>query len=194
MNELFLFIYRQPLQRILLWMLLLIFLWGYMGFREGGSLRWRLGNFAVFVGIVAVIFYMTVYTRGESPSEAILIPFQSFQEAKIQPELYRSMLMNVFLFVPIGLSLPFVLGKGKLPGFLTVAGALAFSAGVEYLQYRYGLGRCEVDDIIMNTLGAAVGCLAHWLFRNWARCVLPAWQFLREAIRRIWETMQKDTE
>lgn len=189
MHELFLLIYRQPLQRILLWMLLLIFLWGYMGYREGRSLRWRLLNFVLFAGTAAAIFYMTVYTRGESTSEAILIPFQSFREAKIQPELYRSMLMNVFLFVPIGMSLPFVLGKGKLPGFLTVVGALAFSAGIEYLQYRYGLGWCEVDDIIMNTLGAAVGCLSHWLFRNWERRVLPVWRLLVETLGRAVEKL-----
>lgn len=191
MHKLFLFIYRQPLQRILLWMLLLIFLWGYLGFREGREKRWRLLNFILFAGTAAAIFYMTVYTRGEGAGEVVLVPFRSFQEAKIQPELYRSMLMNVFLFVPIGLSLPFLLGKGRLPEFLTVLGALAFSAGIEYLQYRYALGRCEVDDILMNTLGAAVGCLAHRLFRNWERRVLPAWQFLADTIRRTVKKLQK---
>ncbi len=194
MHELFLLIYRQPLSRIVLWMLLLIFLWGYMGFREKNSLRWRLGNFLLFAGTTAVIFFMTVYTRGESPSEAVLVPFQSFQEAKIQPELYRSMLMNVFLFVPIGLSLPFVLGKGKLPEFFTVVAALAFTAGIEYMQYRYALGWCEVDDVIMNTLGAVVGTQAHWCFRNWERLVLPVRKRLTEAARWVWGAIQKYTK
>lgn len=191
MHELFLLIYRQPLHRILFWMILLAFLWGYLAFREKNSLRWRLGNLAVFVGTVTAIFYMTVYTRGEGTSEVVLIPFQTFRAAKIQPELYRSMLMNVFLFVPIGLSLPFVLGRRRISVFITVAAALAFSAGIEYLQYRYALGTCEVDDIIMNTLGAAVGCWAHWLFRNWERRVIPAWQFLEEKIRLTFEKLQK---
>ena len=191
MQELFLLIYRQPLQRIIFCMLLLIFLWGYLAFREGNSLRWRLANGILFVGMVAVILYMTVYTRGEGTSETILRPFQSFQEAKIQPELYRSMLMNVFLFVPIGLSLPFVLGKGRIPEFFTVLAALAFTAGIEYLQYRYALGWCEVDDVIMNTLGAAAGCLAHWLYRNWERRVIPVWQLLSVTIRRAVERMRK---
>ena len=191
MHELFLLIYRQPLHRIVFWMLFLAFLWGYMAYREKNGLRWRLGNGILFAGIVAVIFYMTVYTRGESASEAVLIPFQSFQEAKIQPELYRSMLMNVFLFVPIGLSLPFVLGKGGISSVITVAVALSFSAVIEYLQYRYALGRCEVDDVIMNTLGALIGCLAHWLFRNWERRVMPGIRFLTEIIRRITEKPRK---
>ena len=92
------------------------------------------------------------------------------------------MLMNVFLFVPLGLSLPFVLGRGWLPRFTTIVVALAISAGIEYLQYRYALGRCEVDDVIMNTLGASVGCMAHWLFRNWERRIIPVWVFLKEII------------
>ena len=191
MHELFLLIYRQPLHRIVICMILLILLWGYLGFREGCSLRWRLGNLAVFACMVAAIFYVTVYTRGESASEAVLLPFQSFREAKIQPELYRSMLMNVFLFLPIGLSLPFVLGKGRLSVFITVTAALSFSAGIEYLQYRYALGRCEVDDVIMNTLGASVGCLAYWLFRNWERRVIPLLQFLAEIIRQAVNKLQK---
>lgn len=190
MHNLFLFIYRQPLRRIVFCMILLVLLWGYIGFREKNSLRWRLVNAAMFAAVSAVIFYMTVYTRGESPSEAILVPFHSFQAAKIQPELYRSMLMNVFLFVPIGLSLPFVLGKGRLPAPITVVAACCFSAGIEYMQLRFALGQCEVDDVIMNTLGAMIGCLAHWLFRNWDRRIVPGIRFISALIRRIAQKLQ----
>ena len=185
MKELFLFIYCQPLRRILLWILLLVLIWGYLGYREKNSLRWRLWNFLLFLGATAAVFYMTVYTRGESPSEAVLIPFQSFQEAKIQPELYRSMLMNVFLFVPIGLTLPFALGSRKMSVLITIVAALFFSAGIEYLQYRYALGRCEVDDIIMNTLGASIGCMSHLLCRNWEHYILPMLHFMKNILRQI---------
>ena len=70
----------------------------------------------------------------------MLVPFQNFREAREQPELYRSMLMNVLLFFPIGLSLPFVLGKWKLSVPVTVVLACLSSAGIEYLQYGYSLG------------------------------------------------------
>ena len=190
MHELFLLIYRQPLRRIVFWMILLAFLWGWLGYREKGSLRWRVGNFLLFLGTVAAVFYMTVYTRGEGTGEAVLVPFQSLQAAKVQPEVYRAMLMNVFLFVPLGLTLPFVLGKGWFPGFFTVLAGLAFSAGIEYLQYRYALGWCEVDDVIMNTLGAQLGCLAHWLTRNWQRRVIPAWELLKKTFLRAVKTLR----
>ncbi len=169
MNKLFWLIYIQPLHRIIIFMILAAVLWGYLGNREQGSRRWRILNAAVFAGIAAVIFYMTVCARGEETAEAVLVPFQSFREAREQPELYRSMLMNVLLFFPIGLSLPFVLGKWKLSVPVTVVLACLFSAGIEYLQYRYGLGRCEVDDVIMNALGALLGCSARWISHSWKR-------------------------
>ena len=166
MSKLFWLIYIQPLHRVVIFMILAAVLWGYLGNREQGSRRWRILNAAVFAGIVAAIFYMTVYARGGGTAEAVLTPFQSFREAREQPELYRTMLMNVLLFFPIGLSLPFVLGKWKLSIPVTVVLACLFSAGIEYLQYRYSLGRCEVDDIIMNTLGALLGCSAWWISRR----------------------------
>lgn len=100
MNKLFWLIYIQPLHRIMIFMILAAVLWGYLGNREQGSRRWRILNAAVFAGIAAVIFYMTVCARGEETAEAVLVPFQNFREAREQPELYRSMLMNVLLFFP----------------------------------------------------------------------------------------------
>ena len=131
MSKLLWLIYIQSLHRIVIFMILAAVLWGYLGNREQGSRRWRILNAAIFAGIAAVIFYMTVCARGEGTVEAVLVPFQSFREAREQPELYRSMLMNVLLFFPIGLSLPFVLGKWKLSVPITVVLACLFAAGIE---------------------------------------------------------------
>ena len=70
--------------------------------------------------------------------------------------------MNVFLFVPTGLSLPFVL-PFKHNGAITILFAFCVSILIEIIQYKYGIGRCEVDDVIMNTLGALIGTLAYRL-------------------------------
>lgn len=96
-------------------MILAAVLWGYLGNREQGSRRWRILNAAVFAGIAAVIFYMTVCARGEGTAEAVLVPFQSFREAREQPELYRSMLMNVLLFSPSGCPCHSCWGNGSCP-------------------------------------------------------------------------------
>lgn len=177
MEKIFHFVYVQPLHRIVLLMFLAAALWGYLGKKEQGRLRWRVLNGAAFAAACAVIFYMTVCVREAGAAEVVLTPFQSLREAKLQPELYRTMLMNVLLFFPLGLTLPFVLSKGKASVIVTVAAALLFSGGIEYLQYRYGLGRCETDDVIMNTLGALTGCGAYWIScRQWNRDFLEKLQ------------------
>lgn len=106
MDRLLWTIYVQPLHRIVLFAVLLVFVWGTVGRRAYKERWWGCFNAVVFVGITAAILYMTLYIRSEGDHEVILTPFQSFIEAKEQPEAYRSMLMNVFLFVPLGLSLP----------------------------------------------------------------------------------------
>lgn len=140
---------------------LLAAVWSIAGKAAAGRRLWKLFNGAVFLAAVSAVLYATIYSRGEAPQPAVLMPFSSFQEAKIQPELYRSMLMNVFLFQPIGLSLPNILPKKAHPVALTASFALLLSVGVEAAQFWFQLGRCETDDVIMNTLGAVIGCAAY---------------------------------
>lgn len=71
------------------------------------------------------------------------------------------MLMNIFLFEPIGLSLPNILPKKAHPVAATVIIAILSSVLIEAAQYCFCLGRCEIDDVIMNTLGTAIGGIAY---------------------------------
>lgn len=165
MERLFWRIYVQPLPAILLEMTSLLLLWVAMEKKMKKRSRWKLLNAVVFLGIVAAILFTTVWSRGENAQAPSWIPFYTFVEAKLQPELYRTMLMNVFLFQPIGLSLPNLLPKKAHPVAVTVVFAMLLSIGVEAAQFYHHLGRCEIDDVIMNTLGAAIGAAAYGLGR-----------------------------
>lgn len=114
-----------------------------------------------------MILRLTLLFRESAERQVSLIPFYGLAEALVTPntEQFRTWLMNVFLFVPLGLSLPFIL-PDKIPHkvILTVTSAALFSLMIEYLQYRYALGYCETDDIIMNTLGALVGSISYMLY------------------------------
>lgn len=102
---------------------------------------------------------------GRTPTDThifILRPFESFAKAKIEPEYYRSMLMNIFLYYPMGLALPYILSKRfKYCHLWTILIALALTTCIEYSQYCFGTGYGEVDDILCNTLGALIGSLAY---------------------------------
>lgn len=125
----------------------------------------RIINSVLSVIFVLAIIFITVIRKTTDKSEIILMPFNSFTEAKEQVEMYREMLMNVFLFVPLGLSLPFALKKRKINSALkTVIFACLMSVVIEIIQAIFSLGRCETDDVICNTFGAAIGSLSFVLF------------------------------
>ena len=130
------------------------------------NIVWKSANACVAVASVLAILISTLFFRGES-SEMILMPFHSFIEVQTEPEIYRSMLMNMFLFFPLGLTLPHVLPEEwKHQVTISILLALFFSAAIEYSQYYFSLGRAETDDVICNTLGAAIGTLSYTLERK----------------------------
>lgn len=117
-------------------------------------------NFVLFCAAVIAILCATILNRTPGNYELILTPFAALSAARQQPELYREMLMNIFLFFPLGLTLSNALPQkwhrwGRI--ILTTLVGCALSAGIEYAQYRCALGLAETDDVICNTLGAFIG-------------------------------------
>ena len=153
------YIYSRPLGGIIRFMALALIVWGgaaaYMAAKH-----WRRGNLILAVLMTAVILYATILTRSEGSTGLHLMPFAALAAARQQPELYREMLMNVFLFFPLGLTLSNALPRRWRRWVritLTTLIGCMLSAGIEYAQYRYALGMAEVDDVICNTLGAFIG-------------------------------------
>lgn len=152
-------IYSKPLSNIILAIVIAIVAWGYL--RTKVQLRrWTMANFVLFCAAVIAILYATILNRTPGNYELILTPFATFTAAQQQPELYREMLMNVFLFFPLGLTLSNALPQkwhrwGRI--ILTTLIGCILSAGIEYAQYRCALGLAETDDVICNTLGAFIG-------------------------------------
>ena len=119
-----------------------------------------MANFVLFCAAVIAILCATILTRTPGNYELILTPFAALSAARQQPELYREMLMNIFLFFPLGLTLSNALPRkwhrwGRI--ILTALVGCVLSVGIEYTQYRYALGMAETDDVICNTLGAFLG-------------------------------------
>lgn len=152
-------VYGMRLQMVVIWMLLLLLLWANLC-QHINKKRWAAINSVIFGLSAATILYATILTRTPGVPEAVLAPFASLTAARQQPELYRAMLMNVFLFFPLGLTLSNALPQkwhrwGRI--ILTTFVGCALSAGIEYAQYRCALGLAETDDVICNTLGAFLG-------------------------------------
>lgn len=154
------FIYAQPPLLIISLMAAALALWGCLPAKTHMTLHWRRGNLILSILMAIAILYTTILSRSEGNTGLVLTPFAALAAARQQPELYREMLMNVFLFFPLGLSLSNALPRTWrrwLRIALTTLTGCALSAGIEYAQYRFALGMAETDDVICNTLGAFFG-------------------------------------
>lgn len=160
-------IYPLPLYDIAVFMVLSVVIWTVL-MRMGNRLSERgvrIVNAVLAAAAVAVITEFTLFGRAKDDYGVILVPFHSFIEAREQKEIYRTMLMNVFLFTPFGLFTPFAVKRDRRKSVLiTVVSAFVLSAAVEFIQFSLSTGRCETDDVLCNTLGAFIGSLSYLFF------------------------------
>lgn len=91
-----------------------------------------------------------------------LIPFWSYWRAYSQGDegLGIQIVNNILLFIPFGFSLPLNFPRFERARNTVLAAAL-LSLTVELIQGFTGLGLCEIDDVIGNTLGGGIGV---WLY------------------------------
>ncbi len=117
-------------------------------------------------GCCLLILYMTFFSRSFGVDmEYCLQPFSSYSRiANGDRFLLPQIIMNIVLFVPVGLLL-----KGLFLSWdwrkVVVCGAM-FSMAIELLQLVFLCGVLEVDDVIHNTLGCAIGALLFKVVRN----------------------------
>ena len=97
-------IYAWPLSAAILIVLITLAGWSYFNLMIRQVVK-VISNFCLFCATAIVILYATILTRTPGDYDVVLRPFAALMEAKDQPELYREMLMNVFLFFPLGLTL-----------------------------------------------------------------------------------------
>lgn len=120
----------------------------------------------LFIGYVCLILGATLASRGYYWGEIYrsynLELFSSYREAWNEASLrmWRQIGLNIIMFIPVGFLLPFLHRKMK-SAIKTIGISFLFSAGIEVIQYMFGLGVCELDDCFNNTLGAVLGyCIA----------------------------------
>lgn len=158
-------IYRLNISTTFHIMAIAVVIWAVLS-RWPGRKRnglWKGSNGAAAAVFLFIILYYTVLCRGLSLHRNIVMrPFASLETAKKQPEIYRSLTMNTFLFFPLGLFLSQLFPNrwGVLPKLLlTVFAGFLYSVLIEALQYYLICGDVETDDIISNTVGTLFGAL-----------------------------------
>lgn len=118
---------------------------------------------AFLVLYVIFIFYITLFSRlnTESADDYSLIPFHSyFLAAHGMKEMIRESILNILFFYPFGLLFGSLnVDKINSKRWMIIPISCALSFIIELSQYVFKLGYAEVDDVIHNTLGCAIGLL-----------------------------------
>lgn len=124
------------------------------------------------LGYTFVVLCTTVLFRSHSLDAGLeLMPFWSYLAYfKGEDEsLLLENIMNVIVFIPIGLLLAYVLVKNSF--WKAVIFACILSISIEVMQLVTRNGFCEIDDVIHNTLGCVIGyglfCLVRKLFNRY---------------------------
>lgn len=68
--------------------------------------------------------------------------------------LLNTIVCNVFMFVPFAYLLPRIKKSINMPKAIVII--LALSSTLECCQFMFGIGVLDIDDIILNTFGAAI--------------------------------------
>lgn len=118
---------------------------------------------ALFLLYLAVLLRITVFRSdfGSHPLFAdgtvIWVPFVGLWEILQNSVSYFLYLFvgNLIWFVPFGLLVPLLTRRS--PGQTVLLG-FALSLLIEGMQFIFGTGFTEVEDLILNTLGTAIGC------------------------------------
>lgn len=119
-------------------------------------------SFFIYVGLM---IYTTLIDRESSPREwgYCLIPFNSYYRFfNGNRDILQQSIMNVAFFYPFGFLLSCLDYKTlKKRKWIIVLLAFLFTVCIEACQYKFSLGYAEIDDVIHNTLGAAIGVFAY---------------------------------
>ncbi len=124
----------------------------------------------LFVIYILSLLYFTMMCRTSSDSRTLRSGLFDTIRSSVSMEgglhvtdrvTFNAMLLNILLFVPLGFILPAIFKLFTKIYFMIPFG-LIISLIIETTQYFTGLGVFDVDDLLFNTLGTALGAL---LFR-----------------------------
>lgn len=119
-------------------------------------------NAAIILSLyVVILLYFTVIGRYSHEEYENRIYFYYSYRRLIEhydSQSMKQILMNIAMLVPVGFMLPMASNrKGRYLNAIGVSSLLIIV--IEFLQMLTKTGSCEVDDIINNFIGAALGML-----------------------------------
>lgn len=126
-------------------------------------------SWVLFIVYLVMMVYFLFFSEmlGRTPSDTYHYNLKPFTEIQRYIIYYRrlgnfyvilNLIGNVICFMPLGFVLPILSNKNRNIFKVTFI-CLLCSATVEFTQLISKLGSCDIDDVILNTLGGILGYL-----------------------------------
>ncbi len=120
----------------------------------------RQASFCLFIGYVFLVLCTTIFFREDTYEKRYMLrPLWSY--TVLYNKLLAQIIMNILLFIPIGLFIGGALKKKLLLNAMGIGFALSFF--IELTQLVSTRGVFNIDDIIHNTLGCIIGYLCFFI-------------------------------
>lgn len=116
----------------------------------------------LFAVYLLILFRITVFRSGWYQREwmtgsVVLLPFQTIFSYLTNGQIGYFVYLfvgNLIWFVPFG----FYLRLCGVPLLRVLLFTALLSVGIEALQFVFGSGVSEVEDVLLNTVGGGIGC------------------------------------
>lgn len=129
--------------------------------------KWQIIIFLIYVVILLriTVFRSSFLVDGWCNGRVEWVPFLYLAKL-IEVEYYSYFIYlfvgNIIWFVPLGI----YIGMGKRSLLSAAICGFLLSLGIETAQYIFSTGVSEVEDVILNTFGSALGCLPFVIFKK----------------------------
>lgn len=116
-----------------------------------------------FITYVVMVLFIALFSREPGSRDMLsLVPFSTFGTTA---QSHAYVIENIMMFIPFGCLLPVISERMKSPKYCLLM-AFVSSLSIEVTQVITKMGYGQVDDVMTNVLGAAVGFLVFWLLEK----------------------------
>ena len=136
------FLYKQPIFIIIVALGVIII---------SISIDKRLNTIVLIIYFVTILYFTLMY-REKTLSTNAYTSFSAYRLFFVNDEARSSIIKNIWLFIPLGAILYRLFPQKKV---LLIP--IVVSLIIELTQYVTGLGWCDIDDVISNSLGGFIG-------------------------------------
>lgn len=132
---------------------------------------------AVFMLLIYITAFIYIVLMSREPDTYSGVNLQLWSSWGHSVTTKAFFIENILLFIPMGILMPSAFKIFRKP-YICIPACMLMSLCIEVIQYSFGLGIAELDDVITNTAGGAIGYIIwlillfiHWICNKFDKSV-----------------------